>query len=265
MNLFKRELIANRKSLIIWSIFLILFIAMGMQKYSALITTGSEEFMEMMNALPKGLQAVFGLNTLDVTSIVGYYGILYLYLILIVAIHAGMLGSNIINKEEKDKTAEFLMVKPITRSYIITNKLLASLVNISILNIISLISSIGILYILNPNFLMSDILLLHIGMFLTQLLFLVIGIGIAAITKTPKKNGMTVISILLFTFFLSMIIDVEERLEILSFLTPFKYFDAKEILPNQGINLLYILLVIIIIVTTLIVGYRVYKKRDLYI
>jgi ABC-2 type transport system permease protein len=162
---------------------------MGMQKYDALVASGSDEFMKMMEALPKGLQAVFGLNTLDITSIIGYYGILYLYLILIVSIHAAMIGSNIINKEEKDKTAEFLMAKPVSRDYIVTYKLLASLVNIIILNLVSLISSLVILNVVNPNYEIIDILILHMGMFLTQGLFLIIGMGFALITKTPKKMG----------------------------------------------------------------------------
>jgi ABC-2 type transport system permease protein len=265
MNIFKRELIANRKSIIIWSVFLIIFIAMGMQKYDALVASGSDEFMKMMDALPKGLQAVFGLSDLDITSIVGYYGILYLYLILIAAIHAAMLGSNIINKEERDKTAEFLMVKPVTRNKIVTAKLMASVVNVIIINIVSLISSILMLSAINPNYQVMDIIILHMGMFLTQLLFLVVGMGIALVTKTPKKNGMMVMSILLSTFFLSMIIDIESRLEILSFLTPFKYFDAKRVLPNNGLDLIYVLFVIFIMIVVMTIGYKVYKKRDLFI
>jgi ABC-2 type transport system permease protein len=265
MNIFKRELIANRKSIIIWSIFLFIYIAMGMQKYDALVASGSDEFMKMMEALPKGLQAVFGLNTLDITSIIGYYGILYLYLILIVSIHAAMIGSNIINKEEKDKTAEFLMAKPVSRDYIVTYKLLASLVNIIILNLVSLISSLVILNVVNPNYEIIDILILHMGMFLTQGLFLIIGMGFALITRTPKKNGMMVMGILLSTFFLSMIIDIESRLEVLSFLTPFKYFDAKRVLLDGGLDLIYVTFVVLVMSVIMFFGYKVYKKRDLFI
>jgi ABC-2 type transport system permease protein len=238
---------------------------MGMQKYDALVASGSDEFMKMMEALPKGLQAVFGLNTLDITSIIGYYGILYLYLILIVSIHAAMIGSNIINKEEKDKTAEFLMAKPVSRDYIVTYKLLASLVNIIILNLVSLISSLVILNVVNPNYEIIDILILHMGMFLTQGLFLIIGMGFALITKTPKKNGMMVMGILLSTFFLSMIIDIESRLEVLSFLTPFKYFDAKRVLLDGGLDLIYVTFVVLVMSVIMFFGYKVYKKRDLFI
>ena len=55
-------------------------------------------------------------------------------------IHAAMLGATIIAKEERDKTAEFLFVKPVSRSKIISFKLLVALVNIVILTIVAAIS-----------------------------------------------------------------------------------------------------------------------------
>jgi ABC-2 type transport system permease protein len=238
---------------------------MGMQKYDAMLISGTGEFLEMLNSLPKSLQAIFGLNVLDVTSIVGYYAILYLYLILIVGIHAGMIGANIINKEEKDKTAEFLMVKPVTRKYIIKNKLYAALVNVIILNLVSFITSLIVLYFIEKATPVKDLFLLHSGMFFSQILFLVVGASFALITKTPKKDSSMVMSILLSTFFLSMIIDVEEKLKILTIFTPFKYFDAKNIIVDQRVDLIYILLIFIIISICLYFGYKIYKKRDLYL
>ncbi|MCD8562312.1 MAG: ABC transporter permease, partial [Bacilli bacterium] len=145
MNIIKRELKANLKSIIGWSIFLVLFIAMGMQKYEALQGTNAEEFLKIMDVLPDAIKAVFGMNVLDITSIIGYYSVLYLYLILIISIHAVFIGTNIINKEEIDKTAEFLFLKPMTRHNVVNYKLIASLINLVILNLVSLISSIIIL------------------------------------------------------------------------------------------------------------------------
>jgi ABC-2 type transport system permease protein len=265
MNIFKQELKFNLKSLIIWSLFLIVFILMGMQKYDAMVISGQGEFLEMLYSLPKSLQAIFGLSVLDVTSIVGYYAILYLYLILIVGIHAGMIGASIINKEEKDKTAEFLMVKPVTRKYIIKNKLYAALINVIFLNLVSFTTSLIVIYFIENAIPLNDLFLLHTGMFFSQILFLVVGASFALITKTPKKNGSMVMSVLLSTFFLSMIIDVEERLKILSILTPFKYFDAKKLIIDQRIEIVYILLILLIISICLFFGYKIYKKRDLYL
>ncbi len=265
MNIIKRELKANLKSIIGWSIFLVLFIAMGMQKYEALQGTNAEEFLKIMDVLPDAIKAVFGMNVLDITSIIGYYSVLYLYLILIISIHAVFIGTNIINKEEVDKTAEFLFLKPMTRHSVVNYKLIASLINLVILNLVSLISSIIILIYLENNVELLNIFLLHIGMFITQVLFLSISAFISL--STYKNNKLTLLStsILLSTFFLSMIIDAFPEINVLRFLTPFKYFDAKEIVVNQGLNIYYVVFLILVSYLLIHVGKLNYKKRDLNI
>ncbi|MFA5881807.1 MAG: ABC transporter permease subunit, partial [Eubacteriales bacterium] len=69
---------------------------------------------------------------------------LFLYLVVMATIHAAMLGANIIAKEERDKTAEFLLAKPVSRNEIITVKLGAGLTNILIFNAVTLLSSLVI-------------------------------------------------------------------------------------------------------------------------
>ena len=97
---------------------------------------------ELFAQMPKSMQTIFGIGTFDLSKASGYYGMLFLYLLLMATIHAAMLGADIISKEERDKTSEFLLVKPISRNKIITSKLLAALINIIIFNIITLVSSI---------------------------------------------------------------------------------------------------------------------------
>src|SRR6059058_2084461 len=140
MNLFLREMRANRKSLLIWSIGVIFMVTAGMSKYGAL--SGSKQSLgELMAQMPKSLQAIMGIGNLDISTAIGYFGILFVYLVLMAVIHALMLGATIIAKEERDKTSEFLLVKPISRQQIITAKLAAALVNVVVFNMITLFTS----------------------------------------------------------------------------------------------------------------------------
>ena len=59
----------------------------------------------------------------------GFYGIMFIYFGLMGAIAAAMWGSDIISKEERDKTVEFSLVLPVSRSRVVTAKALAALVN----------------------------------------------------------------------------------------------------------------------------------------
>lgn len=263
MNIYLRELKAHKKSIILWSIFILLFVVMGMQKYASMNAAGSDEFIKIMDELPQSIKATFGMNKLDVTTLMGYYSVLYIYLVLMMGIQSAMLGSNIISKEEKDKTSEFLMTKPINRSQVLISKILASTTIVFFLNIILFISSIFILSYLDGNASIYKLLLLNIGVLFIQLLFMTFGILMASI-KAKKSTNYTMM-LLIFTYFLSIIIDILDKLKILSILTPFKYFDSKEILPNNSLNIWYILLSILLIVVMLYISFNKYRQRDLQV
>ncbi|UYZ21255.1 ABC transporter permease subunit [Mesobacillus jeotgali] len=265
MNLFKREMKANLKSLIIWSIGVIFMVASGMGKFSSLEGTG-QSMNALMADMPKSLQAIMGTGSLDLSTPIGYFGVLFLYLAVMGAIHAAMLGSNIIAKEERDKTVEFLLVKPVSRTKMITSKLLAALVNILIFNLVTFASSVGMVQkYAEGEDILGDITLLMVGMLILQLLFLVIGTAIAAVLKNAKKATSLATGILLILFILSIAIDLTEKLEGLKFLTPFKYYDAKLILEEGGFDPMYLVISFVLLVGLTIVTFVFYRKRDMNI
>jgi ABC-2 type transport system permease protein len=263
MNIFLKEMKSTRKSLILWSIGVLLMVVSGMSKYAGLSSSG-QSMNDMMAQMPKSLQAVLGIGTLDISKASGYYGILFIYLLLMATIHAVMLGANIISKEERDKTSEFLFVKPVSRSTVITAKLLAAFVNIIILNIVTLATSLAIVgQYSDGEAVAGDITMTMAGMFILQLTFLVIGSSIASIKKKPKTAASLAAGILLLTYILSVAIDLNERLEGLKYLTPFKYFEAKNIMYGGGLDSGYLVLSLVIIGVLIVSTYAFYKKRDL--
>ena len=102
MNIFLREMKAYQKSLIIWSIGVIFLIGSGMAKFEGMASSG-QSMNDILAAMPKSLQAIMGTGTLDISKVSGYFGVLYIYLLLMATIHAAMLGATIIAKEERDK------------------------------------------------------------------------------------------------------------------------------------------------------------------
>lgn len=263
MNIFMKEMKAHRKSLIIWSIGVFILIVSGMGKYAGFSSSG-QSMNDLMADMPQSLQAIMGTGTFDLSKASGYYGVLFLYLVLMATIHAAMLGAHIISKEERDKTAEYLFVKPISRSQIITSKLLAAFVNIVIINIIAWVSSILIVgYYSKGESVSSDIAITMIGMFIIQLLFLVIGTAIAAISKKPKKASSLSTAILLITFILSIAIDLNDKIENMKYLTPFKYFEAKNVMYGGGLDAVFIILSLVMVAALTIGTFVCYRKRDL--
>jgi len=130
MNLFLHEMKSYWKFLLFWSIGIVAMIGGGMGKFTAIYGAPDSGIGEMMAKLPKAFLAMFGMVNLEMTSLTGFYGVIHFYLVIMGAIFAIILGAGILAKEERDKTAEFLMVKPVTRSWVLVQKLLAGIIYI---------------------------------------------------------------------------------------------------------------------------------------
>jgi ABC-2 type transport system permease protein len=263
MNIFFKEMKSYRKSLIFWSIGIIFLVASSMGKYAGLSASG-QSMNDLMAGMPKSLQAIMGTGTLDISTASGYYGVIFFYLLLMATIHAAMLGANIISKEERDKTVEFLFVKPVSRHKIIASKLSVALANIVVFNIISWITSILLVGKYSKGETIGDdIAITMLGMFILQVMFLAIGSAIAAVSKKPKKAVSLSTGILLITYILSIAIDLNEKIENLKYLTPFKYFEAKNVMYGGGFEVVFVILSVILIGVLTTLTFVYYNKRDL--
>jgi ABC-2 type transport system permease protein len=262
MNVYIREMKAHRKSLIIWCIGMIALIGSGMGKFAGFSSSG-QSMNELMAQMPKSLQAFLGVGSLDMSTASGYYGVLFLYIVLLSTIHAAMIGATIISKEERDKTVEFLFVKPMPRKRIIGNKLLAAFTQVGILSIITWLVSLLMVgrYSVGES-ITSDIGISMIGMLILQVLFLVIGTAIAASTKKPGKAATLATFVLLVTFILSFAIDLSGKIEGLKYLTPFKYFEAKNVM-DAGLEFVFVGISVVLIGVLAVATFVLYEKRDL--
>jgi len=233
MNIYLKELKDSRKALLFWSLSIIAFMLAAMSKYQGYQKSGTS-INDLISSLPAGLSAVLGFKGLDLQSGGGFYAMCVLYLSLMLGVHAVLLGSSIIAKEETDKTIEFLFSKPVSRNRILFSKIGAALSEITILNIVTLVSSVlavGAFY-EGPS-INGDILFLMPSVFFIQLWFLVIGASFAAIMRRPKRAAMLSASVLLAAFIISAFVDIAGNLNFLKYATPFKYFDPKTIF-SQG-------------------------------
>ena len=263
MNIFFRELKAHWKGLLGWSIAMILLVASGMAKFSAL-GTGGQNANLVFAAFPKPVQAILGIQGLNLSTVIGYFGVLYLYIQLTATIHAAMLGAEIISKEERDKTSEFLFTKPVTRLRVITEKILAGLVNIIVLNIVTVVSSIVMVAAFANNFLNNDmIIVMMTGLFIIQLLFFALGVALASYFKNPKLPSIVATTVLLGTYIIWVIIDLNSRLDFLKYFTPFKYFDASVLIHDGHLDFVYVILSLVIISGLMFSAFLAFNKRDL--
>ena len=265
MNIYKRELRAHMKSLLIWSGGMVFLVIGGMAKYSAGAATGPGSMNDLMKELPVSLQNLFGVGVFDLSSALEFYAVMNIYILLLMGIQAVMLGSQIISKEERDRTAEFLLVKPVSRTQIVTEKLFAAL---TILIVFWLVTT-GASYVIlasysKPAEFQEGLMKLMLAAAAVQLLFVSLGVFFAGVLKRSKKSTAAGTATLLAMFLFSVTADILKEADVLKYFSFFKYYDAKDIL-KRGYSPVYPVISAILIIAMIWGAYHAYKRRDMKI
>ena len=264
MNIFVRELKANLRSLFVWGAIVILFVAIGISKFSGY--EGNPEMLAVLDAMPPALMSAFNMHAFNLTTISGFFGVMFTYYALVLCIAAAMWGSDIISKEERDKTVEFSLTLPVTRNRLVTAKTLAALANCLGLLLITWGVSLASAAQYQPG---SDfyrfLRLCMLALLIMQLIFLAVGIFLGCAMKRYKRASALAVSVLLGTYFLSVAAGLNEDLDFLKYVTPFKYFDPGVLLRESRIDPAFLGLSLAIILASMVGAYLTYARRDLYI
>lgn len=263
MNIFFIELKSNFKSLIIWCCAQFFIIFAGMMKYQGFSDSGVD-MNTLIAAFPKGLLAVFGIGSVDVTQVSGFYSLFFLYFMLLAAVHAVMFGAVVVSKEERDHSADFLFSRPVKRHQVITPKLLAGVVNILVFNLVTFAASVFfIAKYNNGDGLIDKIAITMVALFVIQLFFLALGAMLGALLKTTKIATSTAAGIIMATFFISVAVDLNDKLAFLKYLTPFKYFEGKMLVIDGTISMSSMGILLVLTIVFITIAYIVFNRRDL--
>jgi ABC-2 type transport system permease protein len=264
VNIFLRELKANFKSLVIWSVIITLLIMVAVAKFSAF--AGDPEMLAMLDSIPPAMLDALNMRAFNLTTLSGFYGVMFVYFALMGAIAGAMWGSDSISKEERDKTVEFSLVLPVSRSRVVTAKALAALINCVAFVLITWGVSLVAVRSYNPDRAFYDFLAVEMqAMFVVELIFLAFGLLLGCAMKQYKRSASTAVGIILTTYVISILSVMQEKLDFLKYVTPFRYFDAGELFRSGRIESSYLLLSAAIIAVCVTGAYLTYSRRDLYI
>ena len=125
MNIFKYELKSKLRSVLTWSLSIYALIVVFMSLFQS-FADQSALMAEMMSSFPKELLIAFGMVDMDFSTILGFYGLVFVFVQICLAIQAANYGFSLVSLEETEWTADFLMSKPVGRNKIMTSKLLAA-------------------------------------------------------------------------------------------------------------------------------------------
>jgi len=182
-------------------------------------------------------------------------------------IYGAILGVSALIKEESEGTIEFLYSKPITRSKIVTSKLLSSAAIFYLFILIVGVATMGIAMIVKPvdidtMTLIMDMKILFIGMAFLGYIFMAIGFLISVLIKSGKQATSISLGIFFTTYVLGILGKMKDGLEGFLYLSPFDYVVPSNLI-NNGFDMKYVLLGLGIIIVCISITYIIYNKKDL--
>jgi len=268
MNIFKMEVRKGIKSLSIWSIVCILLTILFMSMFPSMKDSGMQELVNTkMDAMPPALLEAFNLKDVpDFSKLNQYFSYVFQYIVIAGYIYAGMLGAKSLIKEESEGTIEFLYAQPVSRTKIVTMKILSSVALFYLFVMIMGIASIIISLIVKPAdleiyTLLLDIKLLFSGFLLVGLTFMAIGFLISVLVPHLRLAMPASIGIFFVTYLLGIFSGMIDVLKFLKYFSPFYYAVPADIIKS-GFDITNIPLSIIIIAICTMFTYFIYRKKD---
>ncbi len=265
-NLFLKEMRRNAFTLLMWTIIITLLITLTMSVYRTFLENQSK-ISGMLSIVPKGALQFKGISNFnDLLSVLGFYSVNnIIYMMVLGSIFSIVLSSNILLKEEYDKTAEYLLTRPLSRSEIFASKTSVALLYVFLLNLItSLAGFICMEIVKNGPFSIRAFLILSLYTFLLNVLFGAIGLFLSTLIKRAKPITTLGIGLVLIMYFIYTLSKITQGASKLGYISPFKFANVDAINPSYTIdfwNLAYFLGITFLLTA---LSWRIYRRKDIY-
>ena len=260
MTIVKHELKRGRLSSLIWTCAIAFLLAVCVFLFPEMKGEMSE-IGDMFSSMGSFTQA-FGMDKLNFGTLVGYYAIECGNVLgLGGAFFAALVAVGMLCKEEKDRTAEFLLTHPVSRAHVVTEKLIAVFIQIVMMNLIVYAVSIGSMMAIGEEVPWKEINLLHLAYFIMQIEIAAICFGISAFMRRGSVGvGLGAAAIM---YFLNLIANITEKAEFLKYITPFGYCDGSDIVSEGALSTERIVIGLAISVVSIVLAYLNYRKKDI--
>lgn len=260
MTIIRHELKQSRISLVIWTAVIGLLFAVCIFMYPEM--KGEMEDVTDMFASMGSFTQAFGMDRISFGSLTGFYAIECGNILgLGGALFASLCAVSVLSKEEKVHTAEFLLSHPLSRIRIITEKLIAVLVQIFVMNIVVFGISVISIAVVGEDIPWKEISLLHIAYVLLQIELAGICFGVSAFLKRGSIGiGLGIAAVM---YFLNIIANIADSASFLKYITPFGYAEGSDIVADLKIDMGLVIIGMALGIAGIVAGYIKYNKKDI--
>lgn len=260
MTLTKHELRQGWKILAIWTACIAFLVVICIVLFPEM-KSEMDGVTDMFASMGSFTQA-FGMDRLSFGTLIGFYAVECGNILgLGGAFFAAFTAIAALAKEEKDRTAEFLLAHPVSRVQIISEKLAAVMVQIVVMNAVVFGLSLACIAQVGEEIQWKELCLLHLAYFLLQIELAGICFGISAFLR---RGGLGLgLGIAAIAYFLNIIANISEQAEFLKYITPFGYAEGADIVTNGCLDMTMLLPGMLYAGIGIAAAYWKYSKKDI--
>ena len=261
MTLYIHEWKQGRRTFLIWTIAVMGFMAMCVFLYPEM-KDQMGKVSEMFSSMGS-FTAAFGMDKLNFGSFMGFYtvecgNILSLGGALFIAV----IACNMLSKEEKEHTAEFLFAHPLSRGQIQISKLSALASQLTALHLLVFFAATLSIGFIGETIAWKELAMLHLAYYLCQI---EIGMICYSVSAFSRGNNYGIgIGITMVLYFMSLLANISDKLKVFHVISPFGYAEGADILTAGRLDGKLILFGMIIGAFFVILGSIHYQRKDIF-
>ena len=260
MTLVQHELKQSRISLIVWTLSIASLLAVCVFLYPSM-KNEMDAVSEMFSSMGS-FTAAFGMDKVSFGTLTGFYVVECGNIVgLGGAFFAALCGISVLAKEEKEHTAEFLMTHPVSRWRVVTDKLIAVIFQLVILNVAVYLTAVVSIALIGEDIPWKELNLLHLAYFFLQVETATVCFGISAFLR---RSGMGIgLGIAMLFYFLNLVANITEEADFLKYITPFGYAEGADIVNSLSVNGEMLAVGVAFTVAGIVISYVKYCKKYL--
>lgn len=260
MTILRHEIRQGRVPLIIWTAAVAFLVGICVLIYPEM----AKQMGEISQAFGNmgGFSAAFGMDRINFGEFTGFFGVECGNILgLGGAFFAALLGISALSKEEKEHTAEFLLTHPVSRKAVITQKLIAVLVQIIVLNVaaVGVTALTALLIGESPDRKLMG--LIFLAYFIMQVETAAVCFCISAFMSSGGPGlGLGLAAVF---YFLNLVANLTEKARFLKYITPFGFTDSADIIAYGRMESKYLWVAFIVTFAGIAAGFWKYGRKDI--
>ena len=261
MTLVRHELRQGRLSFLIWTASIGFLLATCVFLFPEM--KGQMDGINDMFGSMGSFSEAFGMDRLNFGTLVGFYAVECGNILgLGGAFYASFCAVGMLSKEEKDRTAEFLLTHPVSRTRILSEKLMAVMLQITLMNLLIYALAVGAIAMIGESVPWKEVTLMHLAYYLLQIELAGICFGVSAFLRKGSIGVGLGIAILLY--FLNLIANIADVASFLKYITPFGYCEGADIVADGRLDGGMVAIGMLLCLAGIAASYLKYRKKDIH-